>query len=231
MFYITGDTHGSFSRIALFCKENKTKREDDVMIITGDAGINYHMDVRDKEKKKKLSEIPITFFCVHGNHEQRPEELTVYKTMEFCGGSVYVEEEFPNILFAIDGEIYTFDNKEYLVVGGAYSVDKQYRMLRGYNWWDNEQPSDEVKELTEGICEAFNWNIHGVITHTCPLKYEPIEVFLSGIDQRKVDKSTEEWLDKIEDNLDYNVWYCGHYHTVKTIDKMKFMYENIKELK
>lgn len=34
-----------------------------------------------------------------------------------------------------------------------------------------------------------------------PLKYEPVEVFMAEVDQSKVDKSTEEWLDGIEDRL------------------------------
>ena len=35
-FYITGDTHGDFSRIAEFCEANGTDA-DDVMIILGDT--------------------------------------------------------------------------------------------------------------------------------------------------------------------------------------------------
>jgi len=53
-----------------------------------------------------------------------------------------------------------------------------------------------------------------------------VEVFLSWIDQSRVDKSTEEWLDGIEDRLEYNKWYCGHYHTEKKIDKLEIMFEN-----
>ena len=39
-YYITGVTHGDFSRIAEFCDANGTDT-DDVMIILGDAGIKY----------------------------------------------------------------------------------------------------------------------------------------------------------------------------------------------
>ena len=67
------------------------------------------------------------------------------------------------------------------------------------------------------------------MTHTAPLKYEPTEVFLKGIDQSEVDKSTEAWLDKIEDRLDYKKWYCGHYHTEKVIDKLEFMFYGFHE--
>ena len=42
-----------------------------------------------------------------------------------------------------------------------------------------------------------------------------------------MDKSTEEWLDRIEERIDYKRWYCGHYHTEKEFDKMQFMFQDI----
>lgn len=63
-----------------------------------------------------------------------------------------------------------------------------------------------------------------VISHTCPLRYEPIEVFLTQIDQSTVDDGTEKWLDSIENRIDYIAWYCGHWHTDKRIDKMHFLF-------
>ena len=48
--FITGDTHGDFNNIAKFCKKNETTT-DDVMIILGDAGINYYLDSRDYNLK------------------------------------------------------------------------------------------------------------------------------------------------------------------------------------
>ena len=70
-YYITGDTHRDFERIAEFCYDNVTTKED-VMIILGDAGINYWCDVSDKILKEMLSEMDITLLCIHGNHEERP---------------------------------------------------------------------------------------------------------------------------------------------------------------
>ena len=66
-FYITGDTHGDFSRIAEFCEANGTDA-DDVMIILGDAGINYYLDVRDRNLKNELTRLPITLFCILGTN-------------------------------------------------------------------------------------------------------------------------------------------------------------------
>ena len=74
MIYITGDKHADFYEVCCFCKKEKTNISD-LMIILGDAGINYFNDSRDYKLKKELSECKITFFCVHGNHEERPEKI------------------------------------------------------------------------------------------------------------------------------------------------------------
>ena len=65
-----------------------------------------------------------------------------------------------------------------------------------------------------------------VLSHTCPVKYEPVETFMPNIDQLQVDKSTEIWLGEIESKLTYEKWYCGHYHIAKKIDKLQFMFED-----
>lgn len=95
-----------------------------------------------------------------------------------------------------------------------------------YNWFEDEQPSDEIKEKVERVLSARDWKIDVVLSHTCPLRYEPTEVFLSMIDQSSVDKSTEEWLDTIESKLHYERWYCGHYHTEKEINKIRFLFQD-----
>ncbi len=58
----------------------------------------------------------------------------------------YVEDAYPSLLFAKDGEIYDFDGKKAIAIGGAYSVDKFYRQKKGYAWYDNEQPSPGIKK-------------------------------------------------------------------------------------
>ena len=52
-------------------------------------------------------------------------------------------------------------------------------------------------------------------------------MFIKGIDQSKVDNTTEIFLDKLEEKLNYKKWYCGHYHTDKVIDKIRFMFNDI----
>lgn len=68
MIYITGDTHGDFRNVERFCKKMQTSK-DDVLIILGDAGINYYGPEQDERKKKYLESLPITIFAIYGNHE------------------------------------------------------------------------------------------------------------------------------------------------------------------
>lgn len=115
------------------------------------------------------------------------------------------------------------------MIGGAYSIDKAIRIAYGWGWWGDEQPSEEIKAYVGEQLDKAGWNIDVVLSHTTLLKYEPVEVFVQGVDQSKVNKSTEQWLDRIEEKLNYQKWYCGHYHTTKKIDKLEIMFENIDE--
>ena len=221
MICITGDMHGDFSRLY-----NLEFNKDDILIALGDTGINYYLNKYDIENKKILNNLNIKIFSIRGNHEERPENINTYKEVEMFGGKVFIEEEYPNLIFAKDGEIYNIDNKSILVIGGAYSVDKEYRLLYGHKWFKDEQLTKEEMNNIYNKVKGKHFDI--VLTHTCPLKYEPIEMFLTGIDQSKVDKNMEKFLDKIEEVIEYDKWYCGHYHTEKQVDKIEFMFGRIK---
>ena len=230
MFVVTGDTHRDFKRVGALCDKLNTTTAD-TLIILGDAGINYFGGSKDYWFKQKLTQyLPITLLCIHGNHERRPESMGTYKQVEWHGGTVYVEPKYPNLLFAKDGEIYDIAGKKCIAIGGAYSVDKPIRLAEGWHWFADEQPSPEIKARVEQRLAAESWQVDVVLSHTCPLKYEPRETFIQGIDQGSVDKSTEQWLDSIEARLSYKKWMCGHYHTSKVIDRMRFMFEDFIEL-
>ena len=228
MIYLTGDIHGNPTQVELFCSKMQLT-EKDTIIMLGDVGLNYYGGKRDRLPKRILSSLPVTFLCIHGNHENRPQNIPEYKPTIWNGGRVLVDEEHPNILFAEDGEIYDLDGKKALAIGGAYSVDKFYRLQRGFGWWADEQPSELTKRKVESVVNECK-DIDIILSHTCPKKYIPTEMFLPMIDQSSVDNSTEEWLDTIEDTVDYKAWYCGHWHTDKRIDKMHFLFTTFESL-
>ena len=214
MIWITGDTHGCFTWLEGFCQEKRTTT-DDVLIILGDAGINYYGPSRDDCLKEWLAQQPITLLCIHGNHEMRPENLYTYERVPWHGGEVWQEPLFPMLLFARDGEVYDLEGVQTLVIGGAYSVDKMRRVAQKDGWWPDEQPDAAIRARVEAALEMRDWQIGAILSHTCPLRCEPVEMFLPNIDQSRVDKTTEAWLNTLEDKATYRRWFCGHFHTDK----------------
>ena len=274
MIYITGDTHTSADDILKRIKDNDIQKGD-ILIVLGDFGANFFLNVKDTIFKERLQETGVTFFAIHGNHEVRPQNFKTYKTKEWNCGEVMYEKEYPNILFAIDGEVYNLDGNKTMTIGGAYSVDKYYRAFRTslymtndftsdefekiakvassgpsvtkemqkevdklikripenlMHWWSDEQPNRATKKKCEEMLEKHGWEVDVILTHTCPEKFEPREMFLDGLNQDLVDKSTEKWLDKIEKKTDYKLWYAGHYHADKVVnDKFKLMFTSVEE--
>ena len=236
MIYVTGDCHGHFDKVFKFCMTHKTTRSD-ILIILGDAGINFYNDIRDYFKRRDLTTLPITILCIHGNHEMRPTHMDdfdpftlqkldkkMYRLVSWNGGKVYKSSWMPNVLFARDGDVYELEGKSVLVCGGAYSPDKPYRLSKGWPWFSDEQPDTRIKHRVEKAIATRDGKVDIVLTHTIPMKFltelhlDPIE----GIDQ-----STESWLDSIEESLDYSLWYAGHFHIDKTIGKLRIMMDDI----
>ena len=226
MVYLTGDIHGDPERVVQFCLSMKPRRTDTIILL-GDVAANYTGGHRDEWVKQTLEKLKINILCIHGNHEMRPETIPTYHEDKWQGGTVYVEDAYPNLLFAKDGEIYDLDGQSTLVIGGAYSVDKWYRLRMDMNWFADEQPSDEIKSRVIQKLENLNRKVDVVLSHTCPERYIPVEAFLSGIDQSTVDNSTEEWLGQVEAQLEYGAWLCGHWHINKRIDKLQFLYHDV----
>jgi hypothetical protein len=127
-------------------------------------------------------------------------------------GMVWHEEEFPNIRYFQDWGIYHIDGLRTLVIGGAYSVDKHYRLATGHRWFENEQLSlDEMNECARHAIQCPKFDL--VLSHTCPRSVQPTDLFLSFIDQSLVDSSMEDWMDRLARKIEWRLWLFGHYHS------------------
>lgn len=212
--FVRGDTHGVFDFLPYFCQDNQTDRSD-ILVILGDAGILYWgaNSAREQSLKQYISEQPITLFCVRGNHEDRPSdraELTYIGSKSTLGDAYYVDPNYSNILYAVDGGEYSIYGKRILTIGGAYSVDKYYRLSIGYKWVQNEELSkDERAEIFNKV-KGNRYDL--VFTHTCPSLYMPTDLFLPSIDQDTVSKDMERFLSEVQNNIKFSHWYFGHYH-------------------
>lgn len=205
---ITGDCHGQFSRF-----KHLEKDPEIAVIILGDVGLNYNLDENDYARKKSLCKhYPFAFYCVKGNHEARPKDIPGMKLVhdEAVDGPVWVEEDFPRIKYFCEWGHYTINGLKTLVVGGAYSVDKWYRLAQGWKWFENEQLTDF--EMGTCLRNAKGRHFDLILSHTCPYSWRPVDLFLRGIDQSKVDNTMELWLDTLKVETSWGIWLYGHYH-------------------
>jgi hypothetical protein len=227
--FVTGDTHADFEDLMLkSIRYSFTKR--DLLIILGDVGINYFGGIRDQMHKDLLAQIPSTILCLRGNHEMRPTdpELNgIYHEIQWMGDKAYIEEQYPRFIMAEDGARYHINDRDFLVIGGAYSVDKPYRLRMGYRWFPYEQ-------LTEAEMDVIRQKVrdHGnrediILAHTCPYDQRPVECFLPGINQSGVDNTMEHFLQEIVDTAEYNDFYCGHWHTEKQDGKLRILFHDV----
>lgn len=238
--YITGDKHGDYKEVEDFCLKWNTSK-DDLLIVLGDNGVNYYGEKKDRRIKNWLTALPISFFMIRGNHDQRPSKKLYTKKTDahpLVRGECLVEEEYPTLLFAKEFGEYEFMTgdswKSTFVIGGAYSVDKYYRLemqaagYHQYRWFYDEQLSEAERNKAYKMASCHTYDY--IMTHTCPQKYVPYDKFIGGIDQDGVDTSTEEWLDKIEEAVPYSKWFCGHYHIDRGVDNVRFMYHDVMSL-
>lgn len=244
---VRGDTHGNFLWMTNGCLD-KYKPEETAIIILGDAGFNFYLNKTDARKKKEVNQRGYTFYCVRGNHEERPHNLSNIKIVydPEVSGLVYIEEEYPNIKYLADWGGYKINGYKCLVIGGAYSVDKAWRLANAdmteetndphkSGWFNEEQLSEvemnacstwleHMKEINENYFDF-------VLTHTCPKSFQPVDKFLPFIDQSTVDTRMEDWMEKIKEQITFGVWLFGHYHDDRIeAPHVEMYYNDIEEL-
>ena len=231
-WFITGDTHGAHGtcqRLRVFKIQHPDLiPEETGIIFLGDVGINWcgetlggSYDDKDKEAVNKFG---YQLYLVRGNHEFRPSTLPniQFKYDEEIYGWIYEEDKFPNIHYFRDGGgAYIIQEHPIFVIPGAYSVDKNFRLATGKNWFRDEQMTKEEQQTF--LCNLSIWAdtcydyLPTIISHTCPYKWESYinYLFMDGIDQENVNKDTEKFLDKVLAEVLYKHWYFGHFHDDK----------------
>ena len=139
--YLIGDIHSDWRHIRNWVQRmpklfrDKDAEDENILICLGDFGGNYFCNHRDEEFKKKLCNYPITYFVIRGNHEERASNCAIkhpedWTEEEFFSGKVLVEKAFPQIKYAMDcPSLYNIEGYKTLVIPGAYSVDKMYRLM------------------------------------------------------------------------------------------------------
>lgn len=219
MIYLTSDWHGSINGLSNFVNSIDTRTsltKNDIVVILGDAGIMYGNYVMG-DLRRAMAKYPCTFFIMRGNHDKRygkyaqqhPER---WKTINFGENEAYVDYKYPNIIYARDdAAIYIIDDIKFLLIPGAYSVDKNYRIMNNMPWEKDEQLTKE--ELAAAVNLAWNNDINIILSHTGPLQFQEKMKDLLLDYVINPDNQMEETMDLIYDTIGQNIdWYWGHFH-------------------
>lgn len=236
-FVVTGDTHGQVMSRLMSLDHEQYPVNDTAVIILGDVGVNFYLNKTDKKNKKIINNSGYIIYCVRGNHEERPENIKGMEQWydEIIEGTVWREAAYPNIRYLMDGHAYLFNGHPTLVIGGAYSVDKWYRLshmpkdAEWTGWFKDEQLTPE--EMQDISARFAGKHFHFILSHTCPESWQPYDLFLPGLDQSTVDKSMEVWLEQFKETVTWNAWLFGHFHNDRLVRPgVEMFFKDIEDL-
>ena len=199
--YLCGDIHGDFRRLTKVLADNDV--HDAAVIVLGDIGMF------NKRSYRELSELFDTtndYYLIRGNHDN-PEYWD-----RFCSTQ--------NVTFVKDFSAIEFNGLRFIVLGGAISIDRIYRVC-GSSWWIDE-PLPYA-----GIQHTDFSSYNGVLAHAGlkPLNLPSNEAFQSLIKstpnmERDLDKEKDVINKIIEENNNLKYWFHGHFH-VDDIQEVK----------
>lgn len=231
MIFITGDTHGEFSRFspAAFPEGSLMTKEDYIGIIAGDFGGNFLGNKWGLKDLDLLGSRPFTTCFIDGNHENFPW-INKLPSMKKWGGEVgYIRTSGGYIYHLKRSELYTIQGKTFFTLGGAYSIDKQFRRA-GIDWYEDEAITFKDFEKAIKNLEEVDWTVDYVITHAPPVS-KVIELGFKRF-SLKEDISVY-YLQEIYDRMkSFKKWYFGHMHVDKYLSEdFIAIYESIREVK
>lgn len=199
---IVGDIHGEFTEFSFKIWQKDIK--DTAFIVAGDFGLGFHKrgyyERVYQRIKKKLEDKGNCLLGIRGNHDD-PEYYYESPLMDY-----------PLFKALPDFTRLTWKEREILVIGGATSVDKSWRIEQMKKkpkeiiWWEGERPIKDVSRLKEK--EDI------VISHEAPLCVGPVVTRTDDMELETYHNILEDrkFLDIVLKETRPENYYFGHYH-------------------
>lgn len=225
MIFLTGDTHIPLDVTKLNTKrfpDQKRMTSDDFLIVLGDFGLLWKKDAEYEWWKKWFNRKPFTTLWIDGNHENH-DWIDSLPVETWNGGKIHRISK--KIIHLMRGQVFKIDGKTFFSMGGASSVDKEYR-TEGVSWWKREEPcSLEYEEALENLGAVGN-KVDIILTHTCP-KALIVPMFKLAPTQNS---GIERFFNLVYQNISFNSWYFGHWHEDKDFGKFHCLYNKVIEI-
>ena len=199
-----GDVHREwFNVYGLLDRIERRKLTHANIIQCGDWGVGfveYDVDMKDMEALNEcLKSVNVKIFVIRGNHDDP----------KYFNGNI----SFSNLKLVRDYEVFSIDGFNILPIGGATSIDKEWRKIHGYGWWPNEKVFLNEKRL-----KTFE-NVDIVVSHTAPIFVKPFvidKVFDISDKLKKELEDERRLMEKIFNILheknSIRYWFYGHFH-------------------
>lgn len=229
---LTGDLHASpeelqFLRPGYLRTQFGPKCENTFIVVLGDGGFLWHEDPYSdfdgeliQTLNEWLKELNSTLIVVPGNHENYKR---IYSLPKVHIDEKNIKGDFreisPWIKYTERFGEYKFEGKDFLVLGGARSLDKIYR--HEGEWFPEETFS--IEEMSQIINRIKDNEYDYVLAHTCP------DYIIHQIFDTRFRDSNSEFFDRVMNFIYPKVWYFGHLHPEKIQDKWNFgNFDNLK---
>lgn len=164
-----GDTHGDTAWIRHACRIAQNNGCEKIVQL-GDFGYWPHFPdgIRFLDKvSRDVSEAGLKLYWVDGNHENHDMIREMVEAIPPPWTEPFRLK--PNLYYLPRGYTWEWDNVRFLALGGAFSVDKEYR-TPGSSWWAGETITDTD---VERACAAGKVDV--MVTHDCPREASAID--------------------------------------------------------
>jgi predicted phosphodiesterase len=228
--YVTGDLHGHIDISKLNMKnfsDQKHLTKKDYLIICGDFGLIWNNSNQELYWRKWLENKNFTTLFCDGNHENHVL-LNKYPIEQWNGGKIHRISN--SIIHLMRGQVFIIDGLKFFVMGGAVSVDKEFR-IEHISWWKEELPN--FVEMNEGLynLKKHNNKVDYIISHTCSSNTLKVISKLWRFTPKPED-TLNQYFDVIEQEIEYKMWYFGHFHEdMMVMDNQTLLYNKIRKIK
>lgn len=191
---VTGDIHNDFGSLNSLIN----KKDPDLVICAGDFG--YWPGVKWAKELSFIKPKNAKILWCDGNHENH-----------WAIRDRTTDELAPNIFYMPRGSTYTLDDgRVILFMGGAYSIDKQWRKI-GIDWFPEETISQkDLNNLPDVKVDIF-------ITHTCPT--ELVNDLKINYPEKSFEPSNHA-LSELWKHYKPSTWIFGHWHQYLEVKMM-----------
>lgn len=216
---ILGDTHGNIEEANRSYTRAKA-READAIVQVGDFGFWHNGEDFIQTITRRFNKSGIPLYWLPGNHE-------AYDLLEGYADSEKTPEGFwtisPGCYYIPRGTKWEWDGVTFMAVGGAVSVDKEYRLAvengttapawghyyaekpQGNRtlWWEEEATTDEdvAYAKSQGTVDVL-------LTHDSPTSAPFSNKLKEDIDSQ----INRQKMNEIGKSAQPHLWFHGHYH-------------------